>query len=98
MVEIKNLMNAQQDLQDTQAKLDAGTGDSNELFALKSSLEDTIGELEPIIAALNEETTSANAIALTIESTVADIEANIRLGAANAELARLDAENKNYQS
>jgi hypothetical protein len=45
-------------------------------------LEDTIGELEPIIAALNEETTKANAIALTIEATVADIEANIRLGAA----------------
>jgi hypothetical protein len=36
MVEIKNLMNAQQDLQDTQAKLDAGTGDDNELNALKA--------------------------------------------------------------
>jgi hypothetical protein len=61
-------------------------------------LEDTIGELEPIISELTEETTEANAIALTIEATVADIEASIRLSAATAELARLDAENKGYQS
>jgi hypothetical protein len=41
---------------------------------------------------MTADVTNKGAIALTIESVIADVEANIRLAAAEAELYRLDRE------
>jgi hypothetical protein len=111
MVAIKRDMNRKEDIADLYTKQfalrDARDAGDETLGDEIKSVTDKILALEDrtIEAAMSDEITTMtalveerSAIALTIESRVAAIEATIRLSAAEASLAELDAQNKSYEA